>query len=344
MNSLERIIKITSRQRFQNLEDKIIPKVTRSFLEAVHAMRSELKMKELIKLIEAKDFDAVVDLAIESKKVFKALDDRIRGQGVPLDRSSVYDDLLEAHMGGAQVGAYKLGRLGRATSSLDLTNPASTRYLRDHLPEMIVEIDNQQRVAVREALLRGYTDGRPAPMIAREIRDSVGLTAKQSTYVANFRRQLETGQMGSGTAPWARRLSAVEQNQARVIFSSPTASTAKIDAMVTRYSESLLNRRAKNIARTEVHRSAMEGQNALWDQAKAEGLLDPERTKRFWLFTHDGRGRDEHAAVPKMNEDGVGLDEDFQTPIGPVSAPGESGDAGFDINCRCDVIIRFSDK
>ena len=42
-----------------------------------------------------------------------------------------------------------------------------------------------------------------------------------------------------------------------------------------------------------------------------------------------------------MNKEGVGLDEPFNTPIGPVMGPGKSGNPAFDINERCDTYLEF---
>lgn len=256
---------------------------------------------------------------------------------------SVEGILTEAFKNGAESAAGQLPRSLGLAASLDLANPEAVRFTSTYLPALIREVTDETRGAVREAVERGFTEGRPAVKIAREVRDSVGLTRAQGRAVGNFRRQLETGNLGRGKHPTDRRLSASERAQAGSIFSAGGESSGRVDRLVERYRDSLVNRRAKNIARTEVHRAHVNGQEELWRQAQARGLISRERTRRRWIVTPDDRLRTDHAAVPGMNPDGVGLEEPFQTPVGPVMAPGESGVASFDVNCRCTVALEFLD-
>ncbi|MCH7911001.1 MAG: hypothetical protein IIB38_15475 [Candidatus Hydrogenedentes bacterium] len=80
-------------------------------------------------------------------------------------------------------------------ASLDLTTPAAVTYLRDTLPLTIREISRESAEAVQAALLRGFEEGLPARKIAKQVKEVVGLTKSQGQAVANFRKQLETGEM-----------------------------------------------------------------------------------------------------------------------------------------------------
>lgn len=275
------------------------------------------------------------------------LADALRGEGIDPKHPSFQAELTAAFQAGGQAGQLQMGRsLAMAMGSLDITNPGALAYLRDTVPVMIREISEESRAAVREAMMRGFNEGRPAALIAREVRDSVGLTRTQAVAVSNFRRTLESGQM-VGARISTRRLSGPDKAIASMLYSQAAAGTPpsrrQVDEITDRYHQSLVNRRARNIARTEATRAFGEGQQALWDQAVARGLLDPAKTRRKWLVTPDERLREEHAAVPRMNEHGVRLDEPFATPIGPVMGPRQSGVAGFDINCRCTVILEIDD-
>jgi hypothetical protein len=61
----------------------------------------------------------------------------------------------------------------------------------------------------------------------------------------------------------------------------------------------------------------------------------PATARRVWIVTPDARLRPEHAAIPRMNPDGVGLDEPFRTPDGDFLNP------PIDPNCRCGVGLIF---
>ena len=225
--------------------------------------------------------------------------------------------------------------------ALDITNPQSLRYIQENVPTLITGIGTDAQVAIQQAVTRGFSERRAPVQIAREIRRSIGLTPNMEAAVANFRQQLESGEIGSGTIPWERRLSAVEAQQARSIFRRPVVPAREIDRIVDTYAQRLLNLRASTIARTEIHQAHIQGQEELWRQGAAAGRIDEDRAREFWIHSGDERVRDDHRRIPGMNPDGVRLGESFKTPIGLVRGPGQSGNAAFDIGCRCAVAIRF---
>lgn len=312
------------------------PRVARAFRAAVAAVRSAASLRAISMAIEAGDLERAVNLvgAVE-------LANRLRGEGLEPGERSAVDEIVAVMQAGAAAGMRQMPREMGLRATLDLTNPEAVRYLQTHIPTLIREVNRETMEAARDAVLRGMTEGRPAPKIAREVRDSIGLTRSQALAVSNFRRQLETGEMGSGKAPWDRRLSAAERAQARSIFSAGGASGPQVDALAERYYESLVNRRAKNIARTEVHRAFAEGQEELWRQAVQQGLLIPELTRRVWIVTPDDRLRPSHAAIPGMNPGGVPLGQPFDTPFGPVMSPGDPHPEL--INCRCTVALEIDE-
>lgn len=226
------------------------------------------------------------------------------------------------------------------TASLDVTNPSAVDYLSENLPDLIRQISKDQMAAVQRILLDGVNAGDTGPEIAREIRNVVGLTEAQAQWVANFRDQLESGKVGGYTPVDERRLSASDSSQAANEFYADEINPDRVDELVDAYSTSLLNKRAMDIAITELHDAMIQGQDDLWGQAVDLGYLDPELTRRYWLATDDDRVRDDHAAVPDMNPDGVGLDEPFQTPWGDATNPGD-GPPDEAIRCRCTVYLEF---
>ena len=220
------------------------------------------------------------------------------------------------------------------TASLNLTNPSSVDYLTLELPTLISELDQEQQRAVQQILLDGITQGNDAEEIAQQIKDSVGLTQQQAEWVSNFRDQLESG-VDDGLTPVAeRRLSATDANMAQDEFDAAETDPDTVDLLVDKYRSSLLSYRALGIAVTEIHAASIQGQDDIWHQAVDQGFLNPDITERHWLGVGHDREREDHIATEDMNEPaGVGIDEPFDTPVGPVMNPGESGDDDFDINC-----------
>lgn len=89
--------------------------------------------------------------------------------------------------------------------------------------------------------------------------------------------------------------------------------------------------KAERIARTEFNRVANAGNYAAAQYADSQGV----KIERMWLATLDLRTRSSHAALDGQK---VGVDEPFQTEVGEVMYPGQSGFPEFDINCRCTVV------
>lgn len=318
---------LAARRRLQRALIDIGGATEREFLRLIDDLRGQVNIRELETAIRNRDLRRAERILGSS-----TLAERMAGPG------SVVDQITEALRTGGGAAARELPpRLAGLAGSLNLTNPEAVRYLRDTQPRMIREISDESREAVREALSRGLIEGLSAPRMAREIRSLVGLTRERAQHVQNIRRQLETGNIGGQTPPWERRLSAVESREARRLFNDPAPDPDRIDALVARYAERLTNRRAADIARTETHRAFTAGKQSLWEQAAEQGLFQPSRARRIWLTAGDERVRSSHAAIPGMNPNGVGLNEQFQTPFGLVTGPDDNRTEL--IGCRCTVSL-----
>jgi SPP1 gp7 family putative phage head morphogenesis protein len=92
----------------------------------------------------------------------------------------------------------------------------------------------------------------------------------------------------------------------------------------------------ETIARTEVIGAYNGGTLEAWKQS---GVV----TKKRWLATLDERTRETHTAAHGQV---VPLDDDFEVGGFSGPCPGQMGDAGEDINCRCTMtaIVDVLDK
>lgn len=333
-SAAHRRVALQVKKDFDTIANNYEPKVASAFIKACKSVRDSIDMKKLTKACAGHNVREAQKL-VAGDKFQKALDGEFRHL------------IFEAYHAGAFVGAKQLtrGKIKKAFSpNLSITNPAAVDYLASALPELIKEINLEQQQAVQTILLNGINTGVPADEMAREIRNSVGLTADQASWVDNFRTQLETGELNGWTPIDERRLSATDQQMAQSEFDSPNSDPTVIDLLVDKYQFSLINKRAMDISVTEIHDASIAGQDDLWGDAVDAGYLDPATVTRHWGGTDDGRERDSHIQVPIDNPDGVGLDEDFDTEVGPVHAPGQSGEPSFDINCRCYVYLMFDES
>lgn len=184
----------------------------------------------------------------------------------------------------------------------DLINPSAVTWTQAHAGDLITGITAETREAVRRLVEQAFREGRDGRQTARAIRDIVGLTDRQAIAVQRFRERLiEDG------VPFERLMARAEK-----------------------YAEAQRRWRATNIARTEINTASNAGQQALWQEAKIQGLIHPENTRRVWMTTDDDR-RDTEICEPL---DGVetGLAEPF--PGGYMHPPAHP-------SCRCAVSLRF---
>ena len=194
-----------------------------------------------------------------------------------------------------------LGDFG-ISASFDMTNPRAVRWAETRAANLVTGVSTETRLAIRDLVARSFTEGIPPRELAREIlgagllgdlEGTAGLTRIQTTAVHNLRRTLTE----QGLNP------------------------RRIDELVGRQAKRFHRQRALNISRTETINASNQGQQELWLQARDERLISTQ-TRRAWIVTPDDR-LDEIicAPIPGMNSGGVGLEEAFSTPAGPLMTP-----------------------
>lgn len=95
------------------------------------------------------------------------------------------------------------------------------------------------------------------------------------------------------------------------------------------------------IVRTEGHRVQSAANQLSYDKAQSAADRLGLKTVKVWIATLDNRTRDSHGQMDgkEANEDGI-----FTLPSGATTeAPGLSGIAEEDINCRCSTMMQFKD-
>lgn len=140
--------------------------------------------------------------------------------------------------------------------AFDLRYMSAEDFLSRYLPRMVVNISEETRRAIRDVVLDGFRKGKHPYQMAEEIKVMVGMTPGQVRAYQAFAANLARGKLpGSGQ-----------------------------ELALGAYRDRAIERRARNIARTETIRAANAGQMALWQTAEANGLLGPG-AKRMWIAT-----------------------------------------------------------
>lgn len=146
------------------------------------------------------------------------------------------------------------GRQVRANNviemAFDLQNPRVLFWASQRSGELITEMTDFTKGAIREMIADGLSRGVAPRQLAKEIRNAVGLRSDQ-----------------------VKRLSKLREE-------------GKTPAQLTRAIKKMRNQRALLIARTETMRAANEGLKETWVQAQENGLL-PENVKREWMSNTD---------------------------------------------------------
>lgn len=313
-------------KRFQSLAARQEPKIARAFARSIANVLDSATITETAALIEAGQVEQVVASYTSDPE---------------LDFAPFAAAISETALAGAKLTAELMPTIRKAELVEFVFNPVNPRltdFAQTITAQRIREINEGTRQTIREVIRQGTLDGENPLTTARTVRQSIGLTQKQAMAVQNFRRMLETGSSEAMTRalrdkrfdPTLRRLMEGER-----------VSPQKIDTMVERYRQRYIKYRSETIARTETIRSLGGSQQRFIQDAVDQKKIDQRQVKRFWHYTQDELTRAEHRQIPAMNPNGVGLEEPFRTPLGPLQFPADpSGAAANTINCRCVVFTR----
>lgn len=220
--------------------------VAELFFVVVEGLKARVPEEELIEILVARDWG-------ELMRRFQA--------AVQVSYLPGVDQARRVLTGVVGTSAGEMIRLEGIRLAFDLKNPAVERWIERRAAELVTGVTQDGVEAIRQVVLRGYTEGLGARTTGRMIREFVGLTPRDAGAVGRFVREM--GEQGLGER-------AVLRNGAT-------------------YARRLRNLRAESIARTETIRATIAGQVAVWDQMLDEGLLDRRRTWLRWMTTEDDR-------------------------------------------------------
>lgn len=310
------------RSRFYQIAHRIAarmePRAARSFLAAVRQLQRSI------------DIDAL-ERAIRAGSTADGVAAAIGDLGVVLAGTDIERNLrLTATLAG-QAGAEVLTGVTGLRARFNALHPNVVLFAREQAGALIVALSAEQLETVRIVLALGQVHGLTYAEQARALREVVGLPPNWARAPLNLAQELREGRFTE-----SRRLSAIDKQQIRSRLKNGTIDEPFIQKMQARYAQSLTNRRALNIARTETLRAANHGQREEWLQARDQGVL-PSTVRRVWIVTPDDRLRETHAAIPFMNQAGVPLDQPYMTPLGPSMGP------PLETNCRCSEGLIFPD-
>lgn len=237
----------------------------------------------------------------------------------------------------------KSGPVRKKLVAFDTLDPISVRWAQRNSLEKLRELGDEQRSAIREVLIAGARTGDNPLVMAREIRDSIGLTQYQASVVENYRRQLESRAFGPALQ---RQLTdgRFDRTVTAAMRAERGLTPAQIDTMVERYRSNWVAFRADTIARTEGLRVAHQGTEELYRQAIDNGDIDASQIERTWHHSPGARSKggprefhvSMHGQTRSYGEPFVsGIGGRLRFPGDPEAGPEETA------NCRCTVSTRL---
>lgn len=296
------------------LVTRLEPRILRAFLEVVGQLKSEFEIERLLELVRAgrmHEFEAAI----------------IR------HAASLGNAVVAGYMSSARTAA------GLVQVAFDGVNARAVIEMQMMRNRVIREMANQQIEVVRQVMTRGVTLGTNPLDIARDLRESIGLTARQESWVENYRRLLEQGESEALSRRLRDRRS--DQRVRRASRGGEALTPAEVERMVSRYRERAVTYRARNIARTEALAAAHAGTDQMWDQAVSTGEINPRLLVRRWVTSGLPNRRDHHITMHGQKRPyGVmfvsGLRNSLKHP-GDLSAP-----LSETASCACALTTRIA--
>ncbi|HEX6827165.1 MAG TPA: phage minor head protein [Nitrospiraceae bacterium] len=179
--------------------------------------------------------------------------------------------------------------------------PETALWVEQHVGVLIRDVSQTTMLTVRQTLQDGWREGLHPRVLARQLRGMTGLTPRQA------------GAIEKQAAKWA----------------AEGMRAAPLQKAVRQLQERAIRQRAETIARTETLAYSNYGAHSAVQQYVRRGVIAEADLVRQWGYTSDSKCCDDCASIPGMNPNGVGLNEEFHTPFGPLLLPPAHP------NCRC---------
>lgn len=312
------------------LAAKLEPAIRQAFAEACAALADAASVKALAEAIQQGDtakVEALLGLGPQTK-AFEPLMTPIQ--------SAIQAGAEAAAANPAMALGPRAAKLV-GTISFNLFNPRTVDHLNHYRMHLISRVTEETREGIREAVKAGVLAGQNPRETAIAVRQvaGFGLTKQHARAVHNYRAELE--RLDAAALSRALRDRRFDATIKAALKGKAPLTKAKIAQMVERYAARLLKHRAEMIARTESLRAANAGSYEAIRQATEEQGIPAEGIVRKWHVAKDERVCWSCRQTAKDNAKGVGLNQPFITPYGPVLYPPAH------VMCRCTCTHRITE-
>lgn len=316
-------------QRLQRRASNVAPDLAQAELRAYYLIRQALTDAEAARAIQSGTMDRLIAEILDDKAggPFAAL----RGR---LDRATI--DAAESEAG-LLPNRYNVG-------VFDRMSPHVVTAVRTLSARTIDTLKTETQDMVRQQVRLGIEAGKNPRVIARELKELIGLAPNQARAVQNFRHQLETGDRAAldrmlgrgvlrqpdgevirrGAHAGGEGLSGKDLGLLDRRLGTDPLTPEQIARMTTAYEKRMLAWNAESHARTMALDANKRASVLAWEDAVDKGIIDRSALRKVWVTVGDDRVRPEHEA---LNGTEVGFDEAFPN--------GEQVPGSESWNCRC---------
>jgi hypothetical protein len=327
----------SNRSIFEQLLDKYDATLVEAFYQGIDAVKSQITLRIVVERLEKGDITGAIEAIQLEGEAFTALELALR----------------DAYNSGGTSFVENLPKLkdpegNRVIFRFGVRNPEGEAFLRDHSAQLVTRIVDDQRVAVRQALETGLSEGRNPRSTALDVIGRVsrvtgkreggiiGLTAPQERFVASARAELLSGDTAllRNYLTRQRRDKRFDGTVLKAINEGKPVPAETVSRMVGRYSDRLLQLRGEMFARTETMMAIGTARDNAMRQQIDNGKVAVSDVQKIWRSAGDGRVRHTHHV---LNGKAIGFDGAFQSLSGArLRYPGDPDAPINEISgCRC---------
>lgn len=328
---------MTERQLLELL-DKYAPAIRDAILDGIRNIRDNARIGEIVGMIERNDVDGALRALGYNPAVFNGL----------------YIAMMQAFEGGGVAVMAMLPKYTRDDAGVtnmlrfNVRDRDAERWLSERSSALVTDIGEDIRLAVRDTLGEGLSEGRNPRSVALDLvgrlnrqtghREGgiVGLGEREQLWSRNARQKLAT--LDPSYFDMTLRDKRFDGIVRKAIESGTPLSEDDIIRLTDRYRDNALRHRGETIGRTETLAALNRSEFEATRQALAQSGLSSAAAYKVWDSAGDSRVRNSHE---QMDGQRVGIDEPFVSPGGArllhphdrsLGAPGAET-----IACRCRV-------
>ena len=197
---------------------------------------------------------------------------------------------------GQKAAAWLDDEVTEALVSFDASSMSAVAWATRNKLELVRDLSSEQRGVMMLAIGDAMRAGHNTDAIAREVRESIGLSQAQYDRVTSYRRALEGGDLRTALSRELR--DARSDRTVLAAIENGTAIDAKqADRMAARYRRGLVVDRARVIGEEYAFRTVHEGVDELLDQAGDLAGVTGRVVVRIWNTRRDRSVRDSHRTM-----------------------------------------------